>query len=264
MRPRGMTGFWAVKMKPQWFRLPQSQARFLSLAARNQDWHRSDIAPGLWERSCLTVGIDEKQKIAVVFPAAISITIEVRHDGTAVAGEETAFSPCRTGGTGFWYEKVGMNMGWKTEGMSPDIEKTQAYYNALGPENICDCAYCRNYCARVKKAYPEAARYLASLGVDIEKPFELFLPEPDEDGDLEYSMCQYIVFGTCRKEYHHQIGEVKFGVSDCHPNTKIEEEHFVLDVYPMKLKFEAEDDEEDLPLRNLMENKNRRSVHCGD
>lgn len=42
--------------------------------------------------------------------------------------------------------------------MRPDIEKTRAYYRALGPENICDCAYCRNYCARVKAAYPEVAR----------------------------------------------------------------------------------------------------------
>ena len=41
--------------------------------------------------------------------------------------------------------------------MRTDIEKTRAYYRALGPENICDCAYCRNYCARVKAAYPEVA-----------------------------------------------------------------------------------------------------------
>ena len=43
--------------------------------------------------------------------------------------------------------------------MRPDIEKTRAYYRALGPENICDCAYCRNYCAKVRAAYPEVARY---------------------------------------------------------------------------------------------------------
>ena len=50
--------------------------------------------------------------------------------------------------------------------MKPDLEKTRAYYRNLGPENICDCAYCQNYCARVKAAYPEVARYLDSLGVD--------------------------------------------------------------------------------------------------
>lgn len=123
--------------------------------------------------------------------------------------------------------------------MDANIEKTRAYYNALGPENICDCDYCRNYCARVKAAYPEVARYLASLGVDIEKPFEIFLPEPIENGFLEYCLCQYIVFGTCPEDYSHQIGDVTFGRSDCHPSTKIEEEHFVLDFYPIRLKYEG-------------------------
>ena len=43
--------------------------------------------------------------------------------------------------------------------IKPDIEKTKAYYRNLSPENICDCAYCQNYCARAKTAYPEVARY---------------------------------------------------------------------------------------------------------
>lgn len=83
--------------------------------------------------------------------------------------------------------------------MRPDIEKTRAYYRALGPEDICDCAYCRNYCAKVRAAYPEVARYLDSLGVDIEKPFEASPLEPDGKGDLEYCVCQYVVLGTCRR-----------------------------------------------------------------
>ena len=55
--------------------------------------------------------------------------------------------------------------------MKPDIEKTRAYYHNLGPENICDCAYCQNYCARVKAAYPEVARYLAE--VDREAGYQI-------------------------------------------------------------------------------------------
>ena len=131
--------------------------------------------------------------------------------------------------------------------MRPDIEKTRAYYRALGPENICDCAYCRNYCARVKAAYPEVARYLDSLGVDIEKPFEIFLPEPMADGALEYPICQYIIFGSCPEDFTHRIGDVTFGRSDCHPNTGIDEEHFVLDFYPIRLPFE-EPESEDIKL----------------
>ena len=81
--------------------------------------------------------------------------------------------------------------------IKPDIEKTRAYYRNLGPENICSCAYCQNYCVRVMTAYPEVARYLDSLGVDIEKPFETSPLEPDENGYLEYCVCQYVVFGSC-------------------------------------------------------------------
>lgn len=122
--------------------------------------------------------------------------------------------------------------------MRPDREKTRAYYHNLGPEDICRCDYCRNYCARVKEAYPEVALYLASLGVEIEKPFELLLPEPYGDGCLEYPICQYIVFGICPEDYSHQIGDVTFGRSACHPSTKIDEEHFVMELYLIKLKFE--------------------------
>lgn len=130
--------------------------------------------------------------------------------------------------------------------MKSDLEKTRAYYRNLSPENICDCAYCQNYCARDKAAYPEVARYLDSLGVDIEKPFELFLPDEDEGGCLEYPICQYVVFGTCPEDFTHRIGDVAFGRSDCHPKTKIDGEHFVLDLYPIHLPFEemeATDDE---------------------
>lgn len=56
--------------------------------------------------------------------------------------------------------------------IQPNIEKTRAYYQHLGPENICSCADCRNYCVKVKEAYLEVERYLVSLGVDMEKPFE--------------------------------------------------------------------------------------------
>lgn len=101
--------------------------------------------------------------------------------------------------------------------IKPDIEKTRAYYRNLGPENICSCAYCQNYCVRVMTAYPEVARYLDSLGVDIEKPFETSPLEPDENGYLEYCVCQYVVFGSCPKDFTHRIGDVTFGRSAAIP-----------------------------------------------
>lgn len=127
--------------------------------------------------------------------------------------------------------------------MQPDIEKTRAYYRNLAPESICGCDYCRNYRARVKAAYPQVARYLDCLGVDMEKPFEILLPEPIEDGYLEYGVCQYVVFGTCPEDFTHRVGDVTFGRSDCHPSTNIQEEHFVLDLYPVRLKSDGVEDQ---------------------
>ena len=122
--------------------------------------------------------------------------------------------------------------------MKADIEKTRAYYRNLGPESICNCDYCRNYCPRVKAAYLEEALYLDSLGVDIEKSFEASSLEPDENGYLEYCACQYVVFGSCPGDFTHRIGDVTVGRSDCHPSTNIDEEHFVLEIYPIHLLFE--------------------------
>ena len=122
--------------------------------------------------------------------------------------------------------------------MTPNIDKPRAYDCNLGPENICDCAYGQNYCARVKAAYPEVARYLDSLGVDIEKPFETSPLEPDENGYLEYCVCQYVVFGSCPEDFTHRIGDVTFGRSDCHPNTKVEEKRVALYFYPIRFPFE--------------------------
>jgi hypothetical protein len=78
---------------------------------------------------------------------------------------------------------------------------------------------------------------LASFGVDIEKPWETSPLEPDENGMLEYCVCQYIVFGSCPDTYKHRIGDVEFRLASCYPGTEIEEEHFVLEFYPVRLKF---------------------------
>lgn len=80
-----------------------------------------------------------------------------------------------------------------------DAEKTRQYYQAMGPGEPCSCNDCKNYCARVKAAYPAAAEYLAGLGVEIEKPLETSPLEPGADGMMEYCACQYVVLAAARK-----------------------------------------------------------------
>ena len=121
--------------------------------------------------------------------------------------------------------------------MNVDIAKTKAYYNSIIEAFMCDCAYCRNYRLQVKSAFPKVAEYLYSLGIDIEKPFETSPLEPDENGILEYCCCQYIAIGTCNPEYHYRIDDVEFRIATSYPGTGVEQEHFVLELYPIHLKF---------------------------
>lgn len=121
--------------------------------------------------------------------------------------------------------------------MKANVDKTRAYYCGIADSDLCDCGYCRSYRAQIRTALPEIAAYLDSLGIDIGKPFETSPLEPDESGMLVYCGCQYIVFGSCEAKYRHRIGDVEFRVAVSHPQTGIGEEHFVLEFFPVKLKY---------------------------
>lgn len=121
--------------------------------------------------------------------------------------------------------------------MSVDVKKTEKYYNSITNNSLCDCNYCKNYYLQIKSAYPLVENYLATIGVDIEKPFELSPLEPDLNGILEYCSCQYIVFGSCQTAYLCTVGDVEIRVATSYPSTGIEEEHFVLEFSPIRLKW---------------------------
>lgn len=121
--------------------------------------------------------------------------------------------------------------------MNVDIVKTREYYHSITETSLCDCAYCCNYRLQVKSVFPEVAEYLYSLGIDIEKPFETSPLEPNEKGMLKYCCCQYIVFGNCKPEYRYRIGNVECRIATSYPSTGIKQEHFVIELYPVQLKF---------------------------
>ena len=120
--------------------------------------------------------------------------------------------------------------------MNVDVSATEDYYNSITDSALCDCGYCRNYRLQIRDALPEVATYLESWGIDIEKPFETSPLEPDENGMLEYCACQYIVFGNCDLDYHHRIGDVEFRIATSYSSTGIEQEHFVIEFFPVCLR----------------------------
>ena len=125
--------------------------------------------------------------------------------------------------------------------MDVDVSATRDYYNIITDSMLCNCSYCRNYRLQIKSALPEVTAYLGSFGIDIEKPFETSPLEPDENGMLEYCGCQYIAFGNCDLEYRHRIGDVEFRIATSYPSTGIEQEHFVLELFTVRLKFVCKD-----------------------
>lgn len=120
--------------------------------------------------------------------------------------------------------------------MKVDAEKTRQYYRGIGLGELCSCNDCKNYYARVKAAYPAAAEYLAGLGAEIEKPLETSPLEPDADGMIEYCACQYVVLGSCEENYRHTVGGVEVRRAVFYPTTGVQEEHFVLELSPIRLR----------------------------
>ena len=122
--------------------------------------------------------------------------------------------------------------------MKINIERTKEFYNSLSYDKLCDCDYCENYYKRIKETYPELSEYLSEFGTDIAKPYEISPLEPENES-LTYSVCQYVVFGSCEDDFCEKIGYVKLRKAEFYPTTDIEEEHFVLDIYDIKLKYEV-------------------------
>lgn len=118
-----------------------------------------------------------------------------------------------------------------------NVEKTQEYYKQLSRDNLCDCAYCQNYIKRIRSDYPVIAKYLQKFGIDIEKPFETMPLEPDKDRYIEYIAAQYIVYGEHKSFEKAIINSVNVDIADSYPSTGIKETHFVIEIYPLRLKW---------------------------
>ncbi len=118
-----------------------------------------------------------------------------------------------------------------------DIEKTKEYYVEMKREDICDCIYCQNLIDEVKQAYPDVAAYLLSLGVNIERPFEVFLPIEDHDnGYMDYPIVQYLMVGNSSDFKETKVGNIEIGICDCHPTATYKGEYFIIDAGTFHIK----------------------------
>ncbi len=121
-----------------------------------------------------------------------------------------------------------------------DIKKTKDFYDTLPPDYVCQCDYCQNYIKEIKRSYPLVANYLQSIGVDIEKPFEAIPLEPDKKGYIDYPGVQYVVLGSRDDFKRTTISDVEIDITESHPSTNIKDEHFVIELSSIYLRWVME------------------------
>lgn len=122
-----------------------------------------------------------------------------------------------------------------------DLEKTKAYYACVRQEDLCDCPGCWNYRQRVKGAYPQMARYLETLGIDIEKPFHVSYVESREPHQMLYLSCCYVAFGESGFGFSRQVDGLEFTRAGACPDSGVEEPHLELQIPELTLPFQEEE-----------------------
>ena len=115
-----------------------------------------------------------------------------------------------------------------------DMDRTKEYYARLTEDDLCQCEYCRTYVQEIREAMPRLAAYLNSLGADIEKPFEV-IPLDETAEYMEYLAVQYVVIGSAEGFQENTLEGMDVSVTDSHPMTNIEEDHFVIEIVPHPL-----------------------------
>ena len=114
--------------------------------------------------------------------------------------------------------------------MPINIAKTEKYYAETAAGQLCTCEDCQNYAANIKAAYPELAAYLASLGANIETPFETF-PLYAEKGLVHFHGVQYVLLGSGADFEKVSVSGFDIDIAVDHPMTCIDDEHFVIEIW---------------------------------
>lgn len=117
-----------------------------------------------------------------------------------------------------------------------DISETKRYYSKIKREDLCSCDWCQNYIDEIGSSYPVVSDYLKTLGVDIEKPFEVGWPLDPVDGYMEYSFSMYLIAGNSDGFKETKIGDVTIGLAESHPAATYKGEYFIIEAGPFHIK----------------------------
>ena len=117
-----------------------------------------------------------------------------------------------------------------------DLEATKAYYAGMGRESVCSCDYCQNLVDEIKVAYPKVAEFLSELGVNIERPFEVFLPIENDDGYMDYYAVQYLAVGEPDGFEETKIGDISVYITEVHPAATYKGKYFIIEAGTFHIK----------------------------
>lgn len=117
-----------------------------------------------------------------------------------------------------------------------DVEKTRRYYAGENTDAYCQCPGCVKYRKRIAAERPEIGEYLATLGIDIAKPFHLSYLEP-ENGVQVYTDCHYVAFGDGDLAWSKDFGDAELLPGLFFPDPGVEEPFVVLEIPQIYLPF---------------------------
>lgn len=117
------------------------------------------------------------------------------------------------------------------------IEETRDFYKNY--DDLCDCAYCRNYIGEIKKTYKDLDSYFEKIGVNIEKPFETIPGEPC-NGFIDYFGVEYLVIGDKKEFSKKKLGDATIDLAESFPDPGLDGNYYVIEVSPITLEWTIE------------------------
>lgn len=121
--------------------------------------------------------------------------------------------------------------------MNINKNNTMLFYATYVP---CRCGNCEVYYQNIEKLHPEICEYLKKLGVDPLKPIDLLSINLDGQS-IEFTSCQYVVFGTIEEDYKKEIGGIIIKKDNYKPYLRTDNDYFVISFGTIKISEHSND-----------------------
>lgn len=123
-----------------------------------------------------------------------------------------------------------------------DYNATKEYREEY--EELCDCAYCRNYYKGFKSKYPKTATFIKRFGLDVNNPLEIMPHQYNKkDNKFEYTSYYPVKGEIFEDKININMENLQiFLMKGSHrnnpcPNPHMEEPYFLIEITDIKLHW---------------------------